>query len=260
MALSKRQQSVKDRIVQERGYWHPFHEALLWLDVDFLEAYLGANGASVRANVLPPKVREFIYVAVDGSVNHLYEKGLERHINDALDAGATPGELMEVIQITCSLVRHTNEMGMAVLMDELKAADPARAGRAEKLDDNQAARKRAFTERTGYWPDGGDALLNVSPEFAPGFLNFLSRPYERGDLEPKVREFIFIALNAAPTTLYAPAVRQHIKRALELGATKEEIADVLQCASAIGIHSATYAMPHLYNAMKKRGLLPPGMD
>src|SRR4051812_32769631 len=105
MALSERQQAVKDRIIKEKNYWHPFHEALLWLDVDFLEAYLGTNGASVRANVLPPKVREFIYVACDGAVTHLYDKGVERHLGDALDAGATPGECMEVLQITCSAMR-----------------------------------------------------------------------------------------------------------------------------------------------------------
>jgi len=54
-----------------------------------------------------------------------------------------------------------------------------------------------------------------------------SAPYARGPLEDKTKELILIAINAATTHLYGPGVRRHIQNALKLGATREEILQVI---------------------------------
>ena len=45
--------------------------------------------------------------------------------------------------------------------------------------------------------------------------------------------------------MYAPGVQRHIRKALELGATKEEIMAVLQFVSVLGIHSCSLGVPIL---------------
>ena len=45
--------------------------------------------------------------------------------------------------------------------------------------------------------------------------------------------------------MYGPGVRRHIRKALELGATKEEITAVLQLVSVLGIHTMSLGAPIL---------------
>jgi alkylhydroperoxidase/carboxymuconolactone decarboxylase family protein YurZ len=73
-----------------------------------------------------------------------------------------------------------------------------------------------------------------------------------GALDRKTIEFLFIAVNASCTHMYAPGVRTHIRKALELGATREEIMAVLQVVSVIGIHSCSLGAPILKEELAAR--------
>jgi alkylhydroperoxidase/carboxymuconolactone decarboxylase family protein YurZ len=66
-----------------------------------------------------------------------------------------------------------------------------------------------------------------------------------GILDAKTVELIGIALNAAATHLHAPALRRHVQAAIEAGASRAEILEVLKVASVIGIHSCAFAVPIL---------------
>ena len=66
-----------------------------------------------------------------------------------------------------------------------------------------------------------------------------------GVLDAKTIEFLAIAVDASCTHMYGPGVRRHIRKALELGATKEEITAVLQCISVLGIHTMSLGAPIL---------------
>jgi alkylhydroperoxidase/carboxymuconolactone decarboxylase family protein YurZ len=79
-------------------------------------------------------------------------------------------------------------------------------------------------------------------------------PVRKGVLEPKLYEFLAIAVDAACTHLYAPGTRRHIARALDLGATPEEILAVLQAVVGLGIHSIALGAPMLADEMKTRGI------
>jgi alkylhydroperoxidase/carboxymuconolactone decarboxylase family protein YurZ len=65
-------------------------------------------------------------------------------------------------------------------------------------------------------------------------------------------ELIAIAVDASCTHLYAPGVRRHVRKALELGATKEEIAAVLQLTSVLGIHTMSVGAPILHEELAAR--------
>jgi alkylhydroperoxidase/carboxymuconolactone decarboxylase family protein YurZ len=84
-------------------------------------------------------------------------------------------------------------------------------------------RRRGFVP---YW-------LRMMAETDVDFLEAYERIYEltairRGKLPPKFREMIVVA--AVSIGGYLPGIKDHIRRALRLGATKEEIIEVLQSA------------------------------
>lgn len=242
--MSIDREKLKAEIIARRGYWHPFHEGLLELSPEFLQAYLSFQDGPALSGHLEPKVREFIYIAVDGAVSHLYERGLRRHIEDALRLGATKEEVLQVILLaTTSEAQLPNEIGHAILMDELKETVPA-------LTEDEQRRKDAYVAKTGTWPDAAETIMRIAPQFAAGFLGYGEVAWNAGPLPPKVRAFIGLAICASPSLLYAPGMRRDIRLALDHGATKGEISEVLQLASAIAIHTCTYGVPALVDAVK----------
>lgn len=88
-------------------------------------------------------------------------------------------------------------------------------------------------------------MADLDPVWLEKFLDMGMKPIASGVLDPKTLEFLAIAVDASCTHLYSPGVRRHIRKALELGATKEEILAVLQCVSVLGIHSCALGVPIL---------------
>ncbi len=119
--LSERQKQLKEKFIKERGYWSEgIWGQVLSLDPDFFEAYLNFSAVPWKTGVLPPKIKELIYIAIDASTTHLYEPGLRQHISNALKYGATKEEIMEVLELTSVLGIHTCTMGVPILAEELK--------------------------------------------------------------------------------------------------------------------------------------------
>jgi alkylhydroperoxidase/carboxymuconolactone decarboxylase family protein YurZ len=96
-------------------------------------------------------------------------------------------------------------------------------------------------------------VLALSPDFFEAYMRFSSVPWQHGRLEPKVKEFIYIAIDAATTHLYAPGTRIHIRNAIGYGATSQEIMEVLELISVLGIHSTTHGVPILLEELKSAG-------
>ena len=103
---------------------------------------------------------------------------------------------------------------------------------------------------SGDWNPIWDLMEEMDPDYLEAFLAFRAVPQKQGPLPQKVKELIFIAINAATTHLWAPGVRRHIQNALQAGATKEEILEVIQLTSIMGIHSVTMAAPILQEEME----------
>lgn len=97
----------------------------------------------------------------------------------------------------------------------------------------------------GYWNPEWNSFTELDPVWTEKFLDMAMHPMAKGLIEPKVWEFIAIAVDASCTHMYGPGTRRHIRRALELGATKDEIAAVLQGVSVLGLHANSMGAPML---------------
>jgi alkylhydroperoxidase/carboxymuconolactone decarboxylase family protein YurZ len=99
--------------------------------------------------------------------------------------------------------------------------------------------------RTGQWNPNWTPFAELDPQWTERFMQMGLKPMLSGVLDAKTIEFIAIAVDASCTHMYAPGVRRHIRRALELGATQEEITAVLQLTSVLGIHTMSLGAPIL---------------
>lgn len=95
----------------------------------------------------------------------------------------------------------------------------------------------------GDWNPLWDQLRELDPQFMEAYLAFRQVPHRNGPLPPKFKELVMVAINAATTHLYAPGVRRHLRNALRLGATREEVLEVIQLTTVMGIHACNLAVP-----------------
>jgi len=158
---------------------------------------------------------------------------------------------MEVYQLTSVLGIHTLTLGVPCLLEEMEKAGRGAEVPNAPLTEDQEALKARFIENRGYWSGLWDGLIRLSPEFFEAYLDFSSVPWITGTLEPKVRELIYIAIDASTTHLYEPGLRVHIRNALRYGATMAEIMEVYQLTAVLGIHTVTLGVPALIDELKK---------
>lgn len=250
MALTQEQQEAKEEFIRIRGTWSEGWEGILRLDHEFLRAYTTFSAVPWRKTALEAKVKEFIYIAADASATHLYMPGIQQHVQAALDHGATPGEIMEVLELTSTLGIHAANIGVPLLLEVLEE-EGLRTG-PPPLDERREQLKAEFTKTRGYWHEFWDGLLELDPELFEAYLNFSAVPWRTGTLEPKIKELIYIAFDAAATHLYVPGLKLHLRNAVRLGATIDEIMVVFDIVSVIGIHAATTAAPVLSAQIAER--------
>jgi len=249
--LDARRQKLKDDFIAARGYWSALWDGVLELSPEFFEAYTVFSSVPWKHGTLPPKIKELIYVAIDASTTHLYNPGTRVHIANALRQGATRDEVMEVLQLVSVLGIHTVTSGLPILVDELRKAGRGEEVEASVLTAEQERIKQAFVSARGYWSPVWEQMLVLSPEFFAAYAKLSSVPWTHGTLEPKIKEFLYIAIDAATTHLYLPGLRVHIQNALRLGATTAEIMEVLELTSVLGIHSITEGVPMLMEEAKR---------
>jgi alkylhydroperoxidase/carboxymuconolactone decarboxylase family protein YurZ len=240
--VDQRKKDLRDQFIEARGFWSPIWEGLLEQDPDFFASYLAFSSVPWRQGPLEPKVKEFIYIAVDAAATHLFVPGIRLHIRQALVHGATAQEIMEVIELTSTLGIHAANIGVPILVEELEASGQTID---RTLSERQEEIKAEFTRKRGYWNAFWDDMLALDPEFFAAYTQFSSVPWVSGTLEPKVKELIYTAFDVSATHLYVSGLRQHIRNALDYGATREEIMEVIELASVIGIHAANVGVPIL---------------
>ncbi|MDM0000678.1 carboxymuconolactone decarboxylase family protein [Variovorax sp. J22P240] len=102
---------------------------------------------------------------------------------------------------------------------------------------------------TDNWNPNWEPFAELDPAWTEKFMSMAMAPMLSGVLDAKTVEFLAIAVDASCTHMYGPGVRRHIRKALDLGATKEEITAVLQCVSVLGIHTMSIGAPILLDEM-----------
>ena len=103
---------------------------------------------------------------------------------------------------------------------------------------------------TGNWNPDWESFARFDPVWTDKVVAMAMRPAISGALDAKTIELIGLALDASTTQLYAAGVRRHIRRALEAGATRQEIIAVLQLVSMQGLHTMCLAAPILVEQLQ----------
>lgn len=122
------------------------------------------------------------------------------------------------------------------------------------LTPEQQRIKDEFIRVRGTWSEAWESVLRLDAGFLDSYRRLSSVPWNRDRLPAKVKEFIYIAMDAAATHLYHPGIRQHIRAALNHGATAEEIMEVLELTATLGIHACNIGVPLLLEVLEEEGL------
>lgn len=193
------------------------------------------------ACVLPRKTVELIGIAVNAACTNLNPEGTRRHIRAALLAGASRDEILMILKMASVLAIHTCSLGAPILLEEAKAAGarPARSGPPAPTP--ACDRMRAI----GQWNEAWDPFFELDPVWTDAFMATGAGIYASGVLPAKDVELLSIAFDASFTHMYAPGTRRHIRSALKLGATMEEIMEVLKLCVVQGVQSCNLAVPIL---------------
>ena len=103
---------------------------------------------------------------------------------------------------------------------------------------------------TGNWNPDWESFAKLDPAWTEKAIAMAIAPTIAGALDAKTIALIGVALDASCTSLHAPGLRRHIRRALEAGATREEITAVLQIATLQGLHSMRLGAPILLEELE----------
>jgi len=249
---TENQKRVKELFCKERGAWkwNETWETILDLNEHILEAYSTLSSLPHKRGRISEKVIGMIYVAIDGACTHMHIPGMRNHMKHGLEAlDITPEEFLEVLAISSLLGVATYTEGFPVLVEEFKKAGLAAGG---ELEEKQIALKDRFIAEHQYWNDNLELGLAIDPEMFECYADYLKAAFAKKALDPKTREIIFLACNAAPSAVNKADIGRHIRRALEVGVTKEEIVEVFAIVCCQGIHTITLGIPALNDAMGER--------
>jgi alkylhydroperoxidase/carboxymuconolactone decarboxylase family protein YurZ len=236
--------TLRQRFVEIGGVWDDEWEALSQIAPKYLEGYINIQQAARSKQRLSKKVQELVFLSVAASCTHIHLPAIRAHVTAALQAGATKDEVFEAIGLSYLLGVHTLTLGVPILFELMEELDISQEN--YKMDANREAIKQDFINQRGFWPETFTVLLNMDPDFFQSYTEFSSFSYSTSKaLEPKVRELIVCAIDSATTHLYARGTKIHMKNALNLGATPDEIIEMLEITSLMGIHGVTHASPLL---------------
>ena len=241
--MDERRQRIKDEYTANRGFWTPLFDAVLELSPEYFEAYSKLSSVPWKTGTLDPKVREFIYIAIDAATTHLHEAGTRIHIRNAIGYGATRQEVMEVLQLASVLGVHTMTMGLPALVEVMRKMGRGAEIENQTLSPRQEKMKADWIATRGFWADLPDYMVRFAPDFFETYVEFSSVPWKTGTLEPKVRELIYVAIDASTTHLHEDGTRIHMENALRHGATPAEIVEVLTLVSVLGVHTISMGVP-----------------
>lgn len=210
-------------------------------DPDWAAKYSQMANNPRTNGVLSAKEIELVCIAIDVACTNLNGPGTRRHIRAALDAGATRDEILEVIKMGAGMAIHSCSLGAPILIEEAKAAGVQSAGRGKDAPTPFCDQMRAI----GQWNSAWDPFFELDPVWTDQFFAIGAAIYQKGLFTPKFIELLSIAFDASFTHMYAPGVRRHIKAALGLGASMEEIMEVLKICVAAGSEACHMAVPIL---------------
>jgi alkylhydroperoxidase/carboxymuconolactone decarboxylase family protein YurZ len=104
------------------GQWNTAWDPIYNLDPVWTDEFMATGVGIYASGVMPPKEIELLSIAFDASYTHMYEPGTRRHIRNALKAGATIEEIMEVLKLCVAQGVQACNLGVPILAEELERA------------------------------------------------------------------------------------------------------------------------------------------
>ena len=240
-ATTKSPTPTVDRL-REMGRWDSSLDKVYEWDPGWIEAAMKMSDNPWTNGVLPLKTIELICVALNAACTSMHERGTRHHIRAALEAGATREEILEVLEMAAVLALHSCSLGAPILLEEAREAGVVPAERSKN------AEPTPFIDQMhaiGQWNQAWEPFLALDPKWTDQFLAIGVAIYKSGVIVPKEVELLSIAFDVSYTHMYAPGTRRHIQAALKLGATMEEIMEVLKLCVAAGMNACSVGVPIL---------------
>ncbi|MFE3137318.1 carboxymuconolactone decarboxylase family protein [Streptomyces scopuliridis] len=194
---------------------------------------------------LDPCDAALIGLAVRAAVPTLDPDGIEEYTRRALDAGATPEQVHEIVTVVSGLGVHSLMEGSRRVAAVLRArGTELSTGTLDgPLDEHRAALRARLRGDDPYWdaferevPGFLDTLLRMSPEAYEAFFAYCAVPWRTGHVRGRVKELISMAADATPTHRYLPGMRLHLTNALRLGVGRRAVLETLDIAAAAPEH------------------------
>lgn len=215
------------------GFLADISPAMEELDAHFVDCYRGLHRAATRRNTLDARTRELIGLALNASVASMYLPAVRHHMQAALKAGATTVQVLQTLQLTSVLGIHAITVGLPVILEELGVEISG------EFDAERNELKEDFVSRRGSWTPLWNSLLQLDPDFFKAYTDFSGAPWNpaEGGLDAKTRELIYVAIDASTNHLMVPGIRAHAANAIRYGATNDELLEVLELTSLIGMQT-----------------------
>ncbi|CAN5659185.1 hypothetical protein BH10ACT9_BH10ACT9_03690 [soil metagenome] len=182
-------------------------------------------------DALSPAERALIGVALVGNVANTKWSRLRAHRAMALEAGATEEQVRDVLQLVSIMSIHAMTTAVPALM---RVLDERGIAPSRDLDERRRTLKAVFQRLRGYWHETWDDILVLDPDMFEAYTAFSTSPAAESSLDVRLRELIYVAIDAVPTHLYVPGVEIHARNALDNGATPEQILTAIEMAALLG--------------------------
>lgn len=234
------------------GYYDEDVAAVCELDPVIARCYIDLAAAVAKRDVLDAKTRSLINIALSASVTDLKEKHTRIHIASALRLGATRQEICEVLQLTSVLGIHGFIPGAQLLLKASGGLEVYKQHLSAAQLDRAESAKADFVAARGDMTPIWEANAYLSPELMSAYAHYSGAPWKTAVLAPKVREFVYIAIDLAPSHLELLGASFHIDYATrKYGATVEEILAVLELIVLVGFQTQLLALPILKQELAK---------
>lgn len=221
-------EAIKALFIAERGYWRPWTDTMLQIAPGFVQQYARYAGYPARTGPLSERMVELIYVGLDASSSHLFEAGLTTHMRRALEVGASPGDIVDVLHLVA-----VQGLASVCQASDILAELSGAAADAPAIDAALQARIQRLGEAHAL------ALANVArlnPGYAKVLLDFIEQGRPSAGLTPPERSLVQLALHACFTAFNPGAVRQIVTTALSQGLSAAELQQAIQLGAHLAVH------------------------
>lgn len=159
-----------------------------------------------------------------------------------------------VLKMASLLSIHSCNLGAPILLEEAGAARMRSATPPEPPSPTPACDRM---REAGQWNEAWNPFFDLDPVWTDEFMAAGLGIYTSGIMEPKLVELLSIAFDVSYTPMYAPGTRRHIRAALKLGATCEEIMAVFKLCVVQGVQACNMVVPILAEELADRSAQHP---